>query len=158
MVSGNGALGVSGGSSYFSPYCAIMAGGSGLIRVEAFKHNDTFTITGNWNRAAPLATYVSVKLARIRVVSIAGVSLPASPSGTFELPDVTFNNSGPVNVEVEAQGVPVGTVVKLYLLSLDANDQIIDTPPLVGTKDQSSTSVSVTFPPGFTRGYARATW
>lgn len=38
------------------------------------------------------------------------------------------------------------------------HDQVIDAPPLAGTLESSSATALVTFPPGFTRGYAHAKW
>ncbi len=86
------------------------------------------------------------------------MSVPPKPSGSFDLPDVIINTSAPIDVLIEGRYIPPGTVVTLQLFSLDGADQTLTTSPLQGTLEQSTTSASVTFPVGFTRGYARAVW
>ena len=81
-----------------------------------------------------------------------------NPTGSFELPDVTINEGASTIVEIEARNVPPGTVVSLYLFSLEGADQVVESAPLVGTPELSTTTASVVFPPGFTRGFARAVW
>src|SRR5207249_3145899 len=99
----------------------------------------------------------------IRVAAVDGISLPATPSGSFVLPDVVINKSLPVNVDIQAIGIPPGTVVTL-LVSPDTPTDIltIDLPPvqatLAGTLQSSTATVAFTFPFGFSRGTLRATW
>ena len=137
--------------------CRGGGSGNGSVRLEAFQHRSAFTIRGIHTNSAPVDTFLPPPRS-LRVVSIAGKPAPANPSGSFEAPDVVINSGSAVPVEIEAHYIPVGTVVKLHLLSLDAADQVVETSPLLGTLESSTATATVTFPPGFTRGYARAVW
>jgi hypothetical protein len=92
------------------------------------------------------------------VVSVGGKPVPLSPTGTFSAPDVQINATGATSVVIEARQVPPGTQVELHLFSENGNDQVVLSPPLNGTMDTSTTTIQVTFPAGFTRGYPRAVW
>lgn len=94
----------------------------------------------------------------VRVVSIDGNAVPLQPSGSFEIPDVSIENAGPATVEIAARNIPLATVVNLNVYSENGADQILTSTPLVGTLVNSAATVSVTFPPGFSRGFVRATW
>lgn len=133
-------------------------GGAGRIRLEAFRHEYTGQRLGNWTTGSPVSTFLPPGATTVRVTTIAGVPVPANPTGSFEMPDVTINEGTAVPVEIEARLVPPGTVVKLHLFSLEGADQIVSAPPLAGTLELSAATASVTFPPGFTRGFARAVW
>lgn len=61
----------------------------------------------------------------MRVLS-AGQSVRAKPNATDKLPDVTIDSTGEVGGAIEARYVPIGTVVRLYLVSEDAPDQDSD--------------------------------
>jgi hypothetical protein len=87
-----------------------------------------------------------------------GVAVPPNPTGSFEIPDVTINQSTTVTVEIEAHNIPLGTVAKVYIFSENGADQIKDLTPLAGTLGTSPATASLTIPPGFSRGYVRATW
>jgi hypothetical protein len=89
---------------------------------------------------------------------IAGKPLPPSPNGTFTLPDVQISEAGPTSVEIEAHQIPVGTRVELHLFSEDGSVQVLTSEPLTGQLASSSTTMMVTFPVGFTRGFPRASW
>jgi hypothetical protein len=90
----------------------------------------------------------------VRVISIAG--LPIGDGST--IPDVSINAAGPVRVDIEAQNVPLGTVVQLRLFSEAVPDFTVNSTPLAGTTHASTATAEVTFPPGFSRGFVRATW
>jgi hypothetical protein len=95
----------------------------------------------------------------VRATSIAGVPIAASPTGEAAPPDATINQSGPVTVAVEAKNIPPGTVVQLRIISEAVPDFVVNSTPLTGTSPTFTTATaSVTFPPGFSRGYIRATW
>jgi hypothetical protein len=81
-----------------------------------------------------------------------------SPAGGFSPADVQINANGPTAVIIEAHQVPPGTSIELHLFSDNGNDQVITSPPLSGTLETSTTTIQVTFPPGFTRGYPRGVW
>jgi hypothetical protein len=94
----------------------------------------------------------------VRVTSIAGVAVSATPTGDAATPDATIDQSGPVAVGIEATNVPVGTVVQVRVMSGAVPDFVVDSTPLAGTLQLSTATANVTFPPGFSSGLVRATW
>lgn len=74
------------------------------------------------------------------------------------MPDVTINATTAVPVAIEARNIPPGTVVKLHIFSDNGADQIIDSTALDGTLANLTATASVVLPPGFSRGFVRATW
>jgi hypothetical protein len=154
LVSGTGSLSAGGGSGRYGA-----ATSPGLVRIEAFQQNFTGGISQPFNLASPSNVYPSAVPATVRVVTVDGISVAQNPTGTFEMPDITINKSGLVSVVIEARNVPPGTVVKLHILSENGPDITVDSTPLVlvdGTL--SSATAEVTFPPGFSRGFVRASW
>ena len=157
-LNGTGTLSARGGSNG-----CVSGGGAGRIRLEAFQHNFTGSFNGissnNISRSSPAQTFVPATPPPLaRVVSIAGVPVPSNPNGTFETPDVTFNDGAAVNVAIEARFVPPGTIVKVHVFSENGADQIVNTTPLQGTLAQSTATASIVFPTGFSRGFVRAVW
>ena len=156
-VSGTGRLQVREGA--MDTTCGKAGATPGRIRLEAFDDRFTGQNDGPLQRASPTATFVpTTPPSKVRVVRIAGLDVPPNPTGSFVLPDVTINQSAAVLVEVEAREVPIGTKVDLHLVAEDGTTQVVQTGPLQGTEQLSTASASVTFPTGFTRGYARAVW
>ena len=154
-VGGTGTLLANGGPFRHGGRCAA----DGRIRLEAFRHTFTGGSDPGMHRTFPNALNVpSTPPSSVRVVSIAGVAVPPNPTGSFELPDVNIDASAATAVVIEGRFVPVGTVVRLHLVSEDGADQIVDSAPLAGTLEQTSATASVVFPRGFTRGFARAVW
>jgi hypothetical protein len=93
------------------------------------------------------------------VVSVAGVALPAVPTGSFTVPDANINSSAAVPVVIQAAYIPPGTVPTLQFFSdIGGTDFSVTVPALSGTLAQSTATVQVTFPAGFTRGYVLASW
>lgn len=144
---------VTGGSSR-------TVGSIGRIRVEAFQR----TFTGSTTDPAPIFTapfglfLPTNPPSSVRVVSVAGISVPSSPTGSFTAPDIAINDASPVTVDIEAQNIPLGTIVKLHLLFETVGTQIIDSTPLAGTLALSTATATVTIPSGFSLGFVRATW
>ena len=155
MLAGTGALNTGGGGCCTD----LNPGASGRIRLEAFQHNFTGSSNPSPVRATPFTrSFVPAALPSIRVISVDGVPVATDPTGSFIVPDVTINKGTAAMVVVEARNIPVGTVAELRLFSEGGADQIVQTSPLDGTAAQSTATASVTFPPGFSRGFVRAVW
>jgi len=155
-LSGAGTLNVGGGAGG-----GVSPGGSGRIRLEAFQNtfNGGSINTSIGTLASPFALFLPTTPApSVRVVSVDGQPVPANPTGSFTVPDVAINKSAAVTVQIAASNIPPGTVVKLYISSENAPDQTIDSLPLAGTLATSTATASVVLPPGFSRGFVRATW
>jgi hypothetical protein len=89
------------------------------------------------------------------VTSINGTPINANP---FSFPDITLNSSSPITVAIQAQYIPVGTIPKLTVFSESGADQVINGTPLAGTLQSSTSTATVTFPMGGSRGFVKATW
>src|SRR5439155_6701700 len=100
----------------------------------------------------------SVAASSLQVVSVDGNHVASDPTGSFTMPDVTFNAATAVPVLIEADNVPLGTIVKLHLFSENGPDQILDSSPLAGTPEVSHATAFAVIPPGFSHGFVRATW
>jgi hypothetical protein len=158
-IEGNGALYVDGADSYcLGGYDAS----PGRIRIEAFTQAWTFSLSGNNSTGTPVSSYVpsASSAASVTVISIGGVAPKATPpTGEFTPADFPITSTGPVNMQIHASNVPLGTIVKVHLFSLEGPDQFIDSTPLMGVSAADSTATAaVTFPAGFTRGLVRAKW
>jgi hypothetical protein len=135
----------------------------GRIRLEAFQFQgrdlsrdaDPTVIVGS-----PYKVFLpnETNFPALRVVSVAGIPVPLYLSGSFTVPDVTLNESTAVNFTIEARNIPLNTIVRLQLYSEGGPDQIIDSSPLSGTPELSTATASAVLPPGFSRGFVRATW
>lgn len=132
-------------------------GSPGRIRVEAFKHEGLTSVNPTPHLATPVALFLPTTFASLRVVSVAGVPV-VNPMGSFTVPDVTINSTSPVAVVIEARDIPLSAVVTLHLVFENAADLVVSVPQLTGTEALSQTMVAVTIPPGFSRGFVRATW
>jgi hypothetical protein len=173
VISGSGSLsagGGAGGGTNGGYNCGKEGTGeSGRVRLDAYQHQWTFSISANYTSGSPLSSFAPTgPPSSLRVVFVGEEPVVDAPSGSFELPDVTIERSSPTTVEIEATQVPVGTAVTLHLSSLEAADQHVETrcpgptptTPCCHVLDTAlkSTCTGITFPPGFTRGFARAVW
>jgi hypothetical protein len=73
------------------------------------------------------------------------------------------SGAGAVPVEIEALGVPPGTIVTLQVYPQSPDDASTINLPAVqatlsGTVDRSTATINFVFPYGFSRGTLRATW
>ena len=154
VLRGSGLLVVQPGFGFFG---AAAAGGT--VRLEAFQNlSGLFADGGTTFRASPTALALAPHAA-LRVASVGGIAVPASPTGFFTVPDVVINTASPVPVNLEAQNIPVGTTVRLFVFSESGPDLIVDTPGLVqGPGNLLTTTVNVTFPTGYSRGFAKASY
>ena len=155
VLKGSGTINVSRG---FAIGGATATGGT--VRLEAFQNLSGLSALGGATvRASPTALALGPHPS-LRVVSIGGFAVPASPTGSFTVPDVTINTPSPVPVNIEARNIPAGTIVRLLVFSESAPDMVLDTPGLVaqGADGLLTTSISVTFPTGYSRGFAKASY
>jgi hypothetical protein len=158
VIQGSGTILVAGGTRLNC--CTDSSGGAaGRIRLEAFQHAWTFNLVHPYTTGSPLSSFApTTPPPFIQVTGIAGQAVRADPTGAFDTADVTVNSDDPVELTIQARYVPVGTVPKVTLFSLEGNDQQLDASPLAGTLEQSTSTATVTLPPGFSRGYVRAVW
>ena len=136
------------------------------MRLESFTVSSSLVFDAGGafvTRGSPVDPQTLRPSSSIRVTAIDGVPVTANPSGSFVLPDVTISKNSPVDINVQATGIPPGTVVTLQVYPQTPTDsQIINLPTaqatLSGTLQSSTATATFTFPYGFSRGFVRATW
>jgi hypothetical protein len=138
---------------------------NGGVTCSIFRVAGTYTQTGNtfcgptiigplFNPGLP-----NNAVPQIKVTSVNGVNAPSDVQASLLAPDFTLNTTSTVTVNISAQNIPVGTVVKLYLTSAQANDATITCSALAGTLASSTASCTgVAFPQGVTISDIRAVW
>jgi len=112
-ITAAGGAGSGGGNGYGG-----CGGASGTIRLESFQNTFSGSTTGNLYRATPVNTFIPNSTAQpsLIVTSIGGVSVPASPTGSFVVPDAVVNSSSPLTVNIQASNIPLGTNRRQRLL------------------------------------------
>ena len=154
-----GNLNAAAGAGGFNSTCGPSAGTtSGVIRVEAFQIGP-INATGTLYTATPFGLFLSpAGIPSLRVVSVGGIPVATSPTGTFTIPDVTVNSNLPLPVVIAATNVTVGTIVTLTIFSENGPDLTIQSTPLAGALAASTATANVTLPPGFSKGFVKATF
>lgn len=167
ILAGTGTLDVRGGTGNQTvTEGRIGHGAPGMVRLERFTQTGSFAMTAGGQfvtvgSPVDAGTFQPQRL--VRVVTIGGVAVPPTAAGSFVLPDVTISSATPVPVEIEASGVPPGTVVTLTVYPQTPDDDAVINLPAVqatlqGTVEHSTATINFTFPYGFSRGTLRATW
>jgi hypothetical protein len=157
-ITGNGSLRVTGGSG-------AHPGGPGLIRLEGFTISSSLQFLPNITvvtQGTPVDQATLRPASSLRVTAVDGMPVSAVPGGSLLLPDVSINKQTPINVDIEARGIPPGTVVTLQVHSQTPTDNntlnVTAQATLSGTLQLSTATAQFTFPYGFSRGFLRATW
>jgi hypothetical protein len=127
--------------------------GPGVVRVEAF---DTTGLSAFAANSYPVSTSLPDPVfapggPQLVIASVGGVPAPANPLGTFSgAPDIVLPaaQANPVTVVVQASGVPVGTGVTISVVPTSGVPAPTQAPPLAGTTASSTTTASVSLPPG----------
>jgi hypothetical protein len=163
-LAGTGQLDVRGGSGNGNASASF--GSPGWVRLEGFVGSNSFNFNAGGmfvTRGSPVDPSSLRPASSIRVTAIDGISVAANPSGSFVLPDVTISKTTPVSVDIQASGIPPGTVVTLQVYPQSPVDpSTVNLPTaqatLAGTVQSSTATATFTFPYGFSRGYVRASW
>ena len=123
-VTATGAINALGGGGSGS-------GGVGRIRVEAYTASVPYGTSPMYTYGQPGSVVVS-NTPNLRITSIAGASVPASPAGSFSSPDILLpsGTTNPVSVAVAASYIPVGTTVTIRVI------------PRTGTATSTTTTLS----------------
>lgn len=154
-VSGNGIVRTLGGRGG----CGVnLFGSNGRVRVESFTNDFTGVIGPLVGVSSPGLVFQPASAATVRVVSIAGIDVPAQPTGSFETADVTVDDVTTADINIEANNIPLGTVVRLTLFSENGPTVNVDSTPLAGTVETSTATASASLPHGFSRFEIRADW
>jgi hypothetical protein len=167
VLSGSGFLLARGATAPTSPSGQRGDGAHGRIRLEATQNTFTGTVTPSAVTGSPVEVVLPKKAPVVQVTRMrmdgTWIPVPLNPTGSFELPDVTVNGSE-LTLEIEAKNVPLNAEISVYVTSENGPDQVVSADPLQpvdpppGGEPLSRTSAVVTFPRGFSRGFARAVW
>lgn len=151
-ISGNGSVSAAGGGGN-----CCRGATPGLIQFEAFQISGVGSNPAA-QQSAPGALFLPTVPVSIQVVSVGGVALPTTPSGSFQTPDIVINSSSPVTVAIQTSGIPPGTVLTLFVFSENGSFQTVQTTALQGTLQSSTATASITFQPDLSLGFVKATW
>lgn len=137
---------------------ADLSGGQlGRIRLEAAIFNDfTGTSVPPFTFSGPSPVFATVQ-PRLRATTLGGESVPAEPATGVDTVDVCVNSST-VILEIEAEHIPPGTTVRVYVRPAHGSAFFLDSPPLSGTLAFSTTSVAVNLPAIQSEIQLKATW
>jgi hypothetical protein len=130
-------------------------GCDGRIRIETYSGSLPTIPPAITSTPNPL-TLPSTPPSTIIVTAVNGVPINANP---FAFPDTTINTSSPVVINIEAHYVPLGTIPKVTIFSEAGPDLIVNASAgLAGTLAVSTTTATIPFPTGGSRGFVKATW
>ncbi len=111
-ISGNGTITAQGGELIHSN-----KGGEGRIRLEAYTNNRTAGTDPVYTYSQPGSVFVP-NMPVLQITSVAGVDVPANPTGSYSQPDILLpdTTANPVTVNLSASNIPVGTTVTVSVL------------------------------------------
>jgi hypothetical protein len=160
-ITGGGTLNAAGGAAGFITGPCTNAGANGVVRIEAFQNSYNGQTAGMVYTASPVGLFLPslATLPSISVTSINGIAVPASPTGSFTVPDVLLNSTSPLTVTIHASNIPLGTVPTIYFYTENYPDQTIAASAgLAGTLGSSTATATVTLNPGYSIGLVTANW
>lgn len=122
-------------------------GGDGRIRLEFSNSTLVATLTGSVSQAKPSSVFLTNSPA-LQIASVGGIAPPATPTGSFDTPDVILPaaTTNPVTVSITASQIPLGTTVDVTLIPFNGPSTTVTSAGLSGTEASSTTSVDVTVP------------
>jgi hypothetical protein len=137
-INGNGVLSAKGNQT-----SCYNNGGDGRIRLETYTNYFSSNSTPPYSLDQPGSVF-PVGLPSLIITSVGGVNAPASPTGSYATPDITFPSStvNPVTVVISGSNIPVGTTVTVTVVP-QYGASFSGTGLLSGTEESSSTSVDV---------------
>lgn len=138
-ISGTGNISARGGN-----LGSGTVGGQGRIRLEASTNNFTPGTDPVYTYGQPGSAFLA-NAPVLRITSLAGVSVPAYPTGSYAQPDVLLPNTttNPVTVNLSASYIPVGTSVAVSVIPQYGSTSSVNA-SLSGTTESSTASASVT--------------
>jgi hypothetical protein len=164
-ITGNGVLSVAGGAAgtqsgsgagYYTHRGA--SGARGRIRLEADFHERTAAVTPAeaLSLGEPGELFIS-GLPTLRIASVAGEPAPADPSGSADI-QLPIDAAGPVTVELEATGIPVGPAVTVTVRPPTGASYSALSNALEGDTELSTASVEIDLPTGASTLLATVTY
>jgi hypothetical protein len=156
-ASGNAQLDLSSGQTFRG---AAAAGG--LVRIEGDTGQFNITITGQSNGSivATPGPLTPPNTPILRLTQIGDLTVPETPTGSVDAPDVIFSTppAGPVTVSLAASNIPLGTTAKVRVTPQVGSFSEVTSSGFEGSAASSTATASVTIPPGFGAITASATF
>jgi hypothetical protein len=152
-ITGAGVLNVSGGNGGGqSTFPAGGNGAAGFVRIEAFNFSSFNPSVPTNSATFALPNPVTIPNGpALRIVSVAGVLAPALPLGSLAgVPDIVVpsTTANPVTVAIEANNIPIGTIVQVTLIPVNGARVSAQTGPLAGTQSASTATASLSLQSG----------
>jgi hypothetical protein len=154
MINGSGRLSAAGGrASSGGRYGSV-----GYLKLESYSSNFTGSSASPVYQSTPGLVSLSTERLPLKIVSIAGLAVPDSPTGYFFPADVSIDSAAPATIEIVGKGVPLDTVVKVVLVTDAGQTLSVESSPLSGELNASTASAVVTVPHGLSHIYIEASW
>ena len=149
-ISGSPTLNISGGRAGEQYGGNPSRGGAGYARIEANNYNTFFPNSSapNYSLARPNPVTIA-NAPQLKITAVGGVNAPVNPLGSFTTtPDITVptTTANPVTVALQANNIPVGTVVSLTLTQENGDRATVSSTALAGTLPSSTATASLTLP------------
>ena len=133
-------------------------GAHGRIRIEAFNQNFSGTVEPEARFVTPGLVFPPTDGPSIKVARVAGEEIPEYTNGSFSPADLNINESDPVEIEKQAENIPITASIRLYMYSETEGITNISTSALSGTFEASKATATTTIPHGFSRFSIEASW
>ncbi len=156
LSSGSQLVGRGGTGAGFS------TGGNGRVRIEAGTVNNGGTINGSQSIVnAPSVVFPAAPPPQLYVTSVCGQSAPSDPMWGINSADIDLNSASACTVNIEATGMPVGTIVVVRAIPARGSIISVNSTPMAdagGGLRTATATASVTFPAGRAELQLRANW
>ncbi len=136
-----------------SPYIDLRGFGGaslGYFRPETFNRtNFTPNVEGTLYTPGLPNPVTLPNMPKLKLVAVGGIVVPATLRAAFtQDPDIVIPTTvtNPVTVNIEANELPVGTVLQVNLFTAGGVRSSVNTTPLTGSQSLSTASASVTLP------------
>lgn len=143
---GNGTIQAVGGAPGDGGYGVGGSGGAGRIRFEVENITRTKDTSPKFTWDEPGTIFVP-GLPILKITDIAGVAVPATPTGNADL-SLPANITNPVTVNLAASGIPLGTTIALTVTPARTAPATVTTTGLAGTLENATASASISLPSG----------
>lgn len=133
--------------------------GNGRVRIEAFTLTNNATIQGPLSVTNTPSVVFVTDPPQLRIVAMCGEFAPFDPTAGIASTEVEFNSGSPCVIDIEAEGIPVGTTVGVRIVPARGPLVTATSTPLADAGGGLRTATAtVTFPPGLSEVQLRANW
>jgi hypothetical protein len=134
-------------------------GANGRVRIEASSITNLGTINGSQSFPGAPSPVFATTPPQLYVTSVCGQSAPLDPMWGINSADIDLNAPSACTVNIEATGVPVGTIVVVRAIPARGNIISVNSTPLADAGGGLRTATaSVAFPAGRAELQLRANW